>query len=161
MKTSAISEFLKEIYSVKDLSVLIDKLDQIREKNFKIGESFEKKVEAVFADKYGQVFLNILGEENISLKDPIAVLEFIDGFRKGLKQLPIVRLKLAFLPTKNTLALVSEWFSGNLGGKAILDVEVDPKILGGVVILTGGLYKDYSLSAKIDRVETERMGQFQ
>ncbi len=150
MKTSGYKEFLQDIYSSRDLNELIEKLEKLKDKSFTTGDGFEKKVISVFSEEQGQALLNIMEQEKISLKSPLSISKFIDNLLKGLKVIPVVQIRLAILPTKDILEKISEWLIENLGGKTVIDVTVDPKILGGVVLESGGLYRDYSLAKRVE-----------
>lgn len=150
MKTSGYKEFLQDIYSSRDLNELIDKLEKLKSKSFTTGDSFEKKIISVFSEEQGQTLLNIVEQEKISLNNPLSISKFLDNLLRGLKVIPVVQLRLAILPTKDILEKISDWLIENLGGKCVIDVTVDPKILGGIVLESGGLYRDYSLAKRVD-----------
>ncbi len=152
MKTSGYKDFLQDIYSSADLNELIEKLEHLRASSFKTGDSFEKKVITVFNENQGKILLNIMEQEKISVNNPLAVVKYVENLLKGLKIIPTVQIRLAILPTKDILEKISDWLIENLGGKCVIDVTVDPTILGGVILESGGLFRDYSLAKRVDGV---------
>lgn len=63
--------------------------------------------------------------------------------------LPHLTLYLAFETGPAQIEKISEWFKKNSTTRFIFDINLDPDLLGGVAIVYNGVYKDYSLRAKI------------
>jgi len=63
-----------------------------------------------------------------------------------------VKLTLAFLPTAGLKKRISLWIKDKLGGAApLLEISVDPKILGGALITCNGRYQDLSLKRELKK----------
>ena len=81
-------------------------------------------------------------EELISFLEEIAHLRKIKDkeeqptkeLEKYLRSLPEIKLEIAFSPENNFLEKISQWFEKELGQKIILDLTVNPKIVGGAII---------------------------
>ncbi len=69
--------------------------------------------------------------------------------KSNLQALVPVKITLAFLPDDAFVSKLFSWFADKLSKECILDISVDPKILGGVLIAYAGLYKDLSLKTKV------------
>jgi len=104
----------------------------------KVSESFKKEIENLEKE-----------EKYISLEK---FSEFFDNFKEFLLKIPIVKLEIAFEPRESFILEINEWFKKNLGKKVILDLFVNPKIVGGAKIEYQGKWKDYSLSKKIEKI---------
>ena len=53
--------------------------------------------------------------------------------------------------------MLKSWAEENLGKYTVFDIDTDPDILGGVILSTKkGLYKDLSLSKKLNDVFAEK-----
>lgn len=76
----------------------------------------------------------------------------LDEFKQAFYNMPIVDLTLAINPTRSFLTGVQGWFSENLGKKAVLKLEVDPEIIGGVKVVCNDHYLDLSVSAALDQI---------
>ncbi len=73
----------------------------------------------------------------------------LSQMKKTLLGLPIVKLEIAFSPSEEFLQKISNWMEKNLGKKVILDVTVNPKIIGGAIIEYQGKWRDFSLVKKL------------
>ncbi|MBI2009883.1 MAG: hypothetical protein HYS86_01765 [Candidatus Chisholmbacteria bacterium] len=94
---------------------------------------------------------------------------FLDGLEKRLASLKVVRLTIAFEPTRETIGRMVDQISDikykksyrqNLEDRGrrriVLELTVDPRILGGVQMATAeGRFYDLSVAGKIDRVLEE------
>lgn len=77
---------------------------------------------------------------------------------KYLRSLPEIKLEIAFSPENNFLEKISQWFEKELGQKIILDLTVNPKIVGGAIIEYQGNWRDFSLAKEIDKLISQKIG---
>lgn len=75
----------------------------------------------------------------------VGAQEFIDGLQKALSEVKVIKLTLSFEPTEELMEMMRSFIESNTNMHKVLDIEVDPKIIGGLIIEDGGLYKDYTL----------------
>lgn len=76
----------------------------------------------------------------------------LDEFKQAFYNMPIVNLTMAVNPTRSFLTGVQGWFSENLGKKAVLRLDVDPEIIGGVKVVCNDHYLDLSVAAALDDI---------
>lgn len=81
--------------------------------------------------------------------NPRPALFFLEQLRKSLLSLPIASLETALELDRETIQKISQWFSQNLNKKIILEVKINPKIVGGIILEYGGKIWDGSLRKKI------------
>jgi F0F1-type ATP synthase delta subunit len=104
----------------------------------KIDERLRKEIEKLERE---EKFLSV-GQES----------EFLDNFKNFLLKLPKMKLEIAFEPREVFILELDKWFKENLGKKIILDIFVNPKIVGGAKIEYQGKWKDYSLAKEIEKI---------
>ena len=63
-----------------------------------------------------------------------------------------VGLTLAFYPSEAVLSKIIDWFEDNLSERPIIDLSVDPDIVGGAKVLCNEHFKDYSLRSIIEKM---------
>jgi F0F1-type ATP synthase delta subunit len=76
--------------------------------------------------------------------------KYLEGLEDAVEALGEVKLELAFDPTEQTLEVVSNWITQNIGEGYLLDINVDRRILGGAKISFKGKYFDGSLIKMVD-----------
>jgi hypothetical protein len=69
--------------------------------------------------------------------------------KEKFKSTPSVSLRLAFRPKDSFLKSVKGWFDENAGMSVLIDLSVDPRIIGGAVIIANNHYRDYSVLSQI------------
>lgn len=69
----------------------------------------------------------------------------IEQVSQMLNTCKIVQLTLAFKPDNYSISLFSDWIKKNIGVDAVIDLQYDRSIVGGVQIIYNGIYKDYSV----------------
>ncbi len=87
---------------------------------------------------------------------PGDVEEYLHGLIKAIDALPIIQIVLAFEPSEHAAKKIAEWFGEQNSEKMLLDIQYQPSIIGGVVIIKNGQYHDFSLQKKMkDALEAE------
>ncbi len=136
----------KEIITIEDLYFVIEQIN------------IAKKYLFVDVTK-GSLFERIKGkiDEGIRLKlkeivPPSELIEkpiFFEELKKYLHSLPQIKLELAFVPSKKFLIKVKKWLKETTGQEIVLDIIVNPEIVGGANIEYQGKYLDCSLAKNL------------
>lgn len=86
---------------------------------------------------------------------PNVARETLSQIKKQVAMLPVIKITLAFEPASEFMQFISTFFTQAFRKKVILDYKINPNIKAGVIIETKGFYKDYSLSAMLEKVFSE------
>jgi F0F1-type ATP synthase delta subunit len=81
----------------------------------------------------------------------------IESLESKLKLLKQINLTLGFTPDDSTVTTIYSWVKQNLGENIILNIEVKPEILGGVIVSFNGLYSDFSLKKTLENISIEKL----
>lgn len=81
--------------------------------------------------------------------------EFVRDLVAYLRDLPVVKLTLAFGPTENFLSRINLQISTAIGRKAVLDVVVNEYIMGGAIFEYMGKVRQDTLNEKLSSVVGE------
>lgn len=76
----------------------------------------------------------------------------LEAFKRLLFTTPTVTLTLAFYPSKSLLARATKWFEDNLEERVLIDLRVDPAIVGGARIMCREHYRDFSIAGKMEEM---------
>ncbi len=139
------------IKTVEEKAEVKELLELLRQSMFK-KEGFAKALKANVPLKYSPL-INLFIKRNVGKEGFEGSLEALGSYLNELNEL---NLTLAFEPSQEFLDNIYKWVTKNIGQDLILNISVDPKILGGTVISFGGYYLDYSLSKKLDRAFSEK-----
>ncbi len=74
---------------------------------------------------------------------------FLTQLEKELEALPTLQMIFAFEPSLATLEKISQWVEAQTQKHMLLDVAYDPRILGGLILIKDGIYKDFSFRKNI------------
>lgn len=108
----------------------------LSEKTKEISE--EKLVEIVFdSEKKGKISLN-----------PKEQFDYLENLQKELDDLPVLKMVLAFSPSPETIKRISR-FVRERDQKIILDIAVNPEIIGGTILEYKGKYLDLSFCKEV------------
>lgn len=96
--------------------------------------------------------------KSIKNDDFVKLNEYIENFIKSAQSLSVY---LVFSPEPAQLKEIGEWMRTNLKNpRLIFDIKVDAALIGGCAIAYKGVYKDYSLRAKISANKEKLIQEF-
>jgi F0F1-type ATP synthase delta subunit len=140
-----------KIITKEDLISFLDQIEIAKSFLFQRPEiSLSEKLKGKVSESFRKEIANL--EEKEKYLSVAEFSEFFDLLKKNLLKIPIVKLEIAFEPRENFISEINEWFKKNLGKKVILDIFVNPKIVGGAKIEYQGKWKNYSLAKKIEKI---------
>jgi hypothetical protein len=136
-----------------DVSSLIESVASVKSLVFSTHNgSIEKSISDLdipFTHK--EYLLSRMKEENISTGDRNQLVEQLDLVVSEIRDLPVYNAKLAFDPSRSLIEEVGIWCKKRWGRDAILAIEVDPSIIGGIILTANGSYFDYSVKSKLNK----------
>lgn len=115
-------------------------------------ERFEEKVNRLLSLSQAEAVLQLVSS---SVGGPLSedeIKQILGSLKAATLKLPIVKLTLAFEPTEAMLEEIGSWFWENTGKHILLDVAVDGSIVGGAIIEYNGVYKDFSVKTRLEKV---------
>lgn len=77
-------------------------------------------------------------------------LSWLDDFRRLFAKANFVTLTVAFEPERDFLLKVKSFFEFNLGSFVIVDLKIDPALVGGATVICRNHFRDYSLATRVD-----------
>lgn len=69
----------------------------------------------------------------------------LETIRKEILALPSVTVYLPFKAEESELTKIGQWFRRHIRKQMMMDVKVDPSLVGGCALVWNGYYRDYSL----------------
>ncbi len=136
------SDILSQIHTKYDSDALLLGLDAVKKAIYsKDGDLFAAVNQNISAN------LAALLSQKLAANSPD---KYIEGLEMELKNMKLIKLGLAFMPTQKTVDSLFEWINTNLGEGFIVDIMVKPEILGGALIDCEGKYFDASLVKLVD-----------
>ena len=152
MEGEIFEEFSKKILTKQDLAFCLDEIGTVEKFVFqKIELPLSEKVKGKISEDF-LIFIQELERKNLISKNPERNKKFFENLKKHLLKIPQLKIEIAFEPKRNFLKKVLGFFEKNFQQKVILDVRVNPEIVGGIVFEFGGKIFDFSLSKKIEKM---------
>lgn len=93
----------------------------------------------------------IIEQQIKGVDSPELVDKILRQLLKDMSQIEEVKLLLAFSPKLSFIERLSFWFKSQFGANIVLDISVDPAILGGIIVVYKGKYIDLTLANKLDQ----------
>lgn len=140
---------LKTTQEVDDLSSEIDTIESALFTSSKV--SLEKALTLInedLAKKITKIFL----KNNLDMTDKAIVRDFLETLRNLIKKFKVIKLILAFDPTRKTIENIHGFVSESIGIGYILDIEIDESKLAGAAVMFNGKYKDFTLRKTLEEV---------
>lgn len=141
MKTALFSY----IRTKQDGLYLREQLTELARDLYNISIPFDSRVHELFSFEFAEKLLAEAREQGVVLTDPQGISAFLDTLEGELQTLPTVTLRLAFEPQYDLVKNISKWFDAELRSHVLLEVIVDPTVIGGLIVEWNGAHRDYTL----------------
>ncbi len=142
---------LEKILTKEDCILTLGEISRLQQIIFKSKGHLSKKSENIVDRNLYQFFL-ILEEKGKLGFDQKEQFDFLEDLKNFLKNLPVLKLEIAFLPLQKTIEKISRWLRKEVEGKIILDIYFNPSIVGGAILEYKGKYLNLSLAKEIDKI---------
>lgn len=88
------------------------------------------------------------------------VYQIFSELDQNCTKLPTLTIYLTFEPDETTIASIGTFARNTFGLPLMLDIKYDPRLITGAALSWKGVYKDYSLRAKIEERKGEILQNF-
>lgn len=156
-KQEIIDNLISNIKTTESLGIFLEDLEEASRWVYKGGsKALSEKLQGKVGEEFRQKLANFedSGQLPSSRKD---LSDFFKGIEKILGKIPVLKLKLAFLPTKEFLTKLVDWMGKQTGKKVFFDIEVNEDVIGGCIFEYQGEYRDYSLGEKLEATLEEEI----
>lgn len=137
------SEIFEEIQTKEDAGKLSDEIEILISSLYKKDISFEDVLNSKVSKKTADKIRTYLVGANVE--------ETLKDIQNKISSLTEVNIRIAFEPSISFISYLTQWMRENLDGSAILEVEIDPSIIAGVVVIYKGKYIDLSLAKRLSK----------
>ena len=139
---SILDTILTNTYTIQDLHHRVRLLKSHLE-NILFGHHREElsPEDSSWISSLPEIFISQFNKDNI-----YSSFSEVEGQIKLLSPLVVY---LAFEPGQEQIDSIGQWFKKNLAKLPVFEIKIDPGLLGGVALVNGGVYKDYSLKSRI------------
>lgn len=137
------NNILNCILSPADREQLFDFLDEVERKTHNLHE--DAVGFAATAPLGSAPFIQEIMGEAVAARDTVAVREKIKSLIEELKSVPTMRLTLANNYDRQNYALLVSKILAQIGRKVLIELAVDPKVIGGAIIEGNGRITDATI----------------
>lgn len=142
------SDFLKLIRTREEQNELISLIDNLIQNLYK--SKNKPEILSPFKTLLANGIIKIMKAQNI-YENKSKTEKFLNSLLTSVKDLPVLKISIAIEPDQKMITSVKKWAENNKLDSTIFEFTIDPKILGGAVIINpNGDYADYSLLKRID-----------
>ncbi len=131
-------------------------ISKVYEKEFNLEKALEEQFGVVKKD----AVFSFLRKNEVPLGSTSAIINFLEKIQERVSSLPTAYLTIAIEPDEKTLKTISNWFLLNLKRQVLLDITVDPQIIGGASIAFQGKQKNASIRSLFESVSSEVLENF-
>ena len=151
MNNNNFKKITKDITTKQELVYLLDDINQAKDL---IYEKSDKKLSEKVKNVVSEGFRKIIRNQEDELNTREEQEEFLNQLKSQLQSAAQIKLTLAFSPSDSFLKDISQWLENETGEHIIIDLTVDPEIVGGAIIEYDGHYLNFGLDKKIEKINT-------
>ncbi|HVA96188.1 MAG TPA: F0F1 ATP synthase subunit delta [Candidatus Acidoferrales bacterium] len=149
MEPIDLSEFMTTKAEANDFLARVNAVsEKIFQTNFNLHTALREQFGVTKSDR----FLTLLLNNNINAESLPAVKAFLHTLQEQVTTLPVLSITIAFEPTQQTLASLSEWFLVNMKKQMLFDISVNKSLVAGASINFNGKFRDFSIRPVFERI---------
>jgi F0F1-type ATP synthase delta subunit len=148
-----IKEILNLLVTDRDRQELLLFLEDLKKNAFEKDGQLDKMTDNNV--KFGPIFKTVFKNNSLQ-QDKDSLSKFLSDVIRKLKEIETINLVIAIHPTARILEALSSWTSKVFSKKVLVDIHVNPEIIGGAVLIIDGKYKDYSLLKMLNEASKTR-----
>lgn len=142
-------KLLNLINTQSDKTSVLNFLSLVSDTVFKIDADLKSIVEA--NKTFGPALLSILPPDFFEL-DPIFKNKMISKIKDQISAIPGIQIIVAQAPTETTIESLIAFAKEKTSEKSVLEIKIQPEILGGAIFIIDGKYIDLSVANKLNKV---------
>lgn len=112
-------------------------------------ELFNLKVDPKREDHEYDAWINSLGKDFAKVFTRDDFQQAFEELDKQVSELQPLVIYFSYDPGPSQIILIGGWLRQNLGKNFVFDIKLDYSLIGGCAFVWKGIYKDYSVRAKI------------
>jgi F0F1-type ATP synthase delta subunit len=150
-------QIIVKLRTTTDAADVINSLEEFSGTSFSSKATDRQEIFSKLPAGIGDILTASLEKPSQTPEDQIAIKREVNELLDRLRLCKNVKITIAFKPDDRTIALFSDWVKKNVSEELLLDIQFDKSIVGGVQIIAGGNYKDYSVRKNlINRFQIQR-----
>lgn len=123
-------------------------------------ELFHFKVDPKHQEQEYSAWINSLGKDFFKVFTRDDFQEVFEALDKKISEIQPLVIYFSFDPGPSQIILIGEWLREHFGKNFIFDIKLDYSLIGGCAFVWKGLYKDYSVKAKLAQNREKILGSF-
>ncbi len=141
---------LETIATTEDASELNEQIDRLLTTIYQTERSdIATALDATLSTNISKSIKNYLYKTNTILTNEEEVRLSLKKLQEEVRHANILSLTLAFSPTKKMVTNISQMVKHEFGENILIELSVNPELVGGAVIIYNGKYIDLSLQKKL------------
>ena len=138
---------VSNILTTEDSIRIKNKLTTLKSVIFNIGEDLEKTLDKIFSNQEKESFKEFFANNSLKLTNNSDSNLGIEKILEEIEKTPTAVLTLAYVPSVYSVKKISGLINESAKQPIILNINTNPRILGGALIEYQGKFEDYSLVA--------------
>ncbi|MDP2585833.1 MAG: hypothetical protein Q8P29_03055 [Candidatus Levybacteria bacterium] len=149
-------DLITSLRTTQEVASLVSEIDTFLLTFFKSEKtSVEKALSSISVDSAKKI-MQAFSKGNFDINNKNAVVNFFKILKELLKKYKVIKLVLAFDPTRKTIENIHNFVKNIVGIGYILDIEISEDVLGGAAIIFHGKYYDFTLKKSIEDTFTNK-----
>lgn len=146
----SLQELTQSLTTVTQRDYFVEALD-VLENSLYSHQTIYDLTSLALSPPQSDIVIRMYHEQNLLESDKDHCKALINAIKKSITSLEALEIRVAYNITDADVKDIQNWLFFQFKRQIVLNIIVDPSLIGGVVIYRGGTYKDYSVANYIDQ----------
>lgn len=149
----SLQELTQSLTTVTQRDYFVEALD-VLENSLYSHQTIYDLTSLALSPPQSDIVIRMYREQNLLENDKDRCKALINKIKIALKSLETLEMRVAYNITDADVKDIKNWLFFQFKRQILLNIIVDPSLIGGIVIYRNGTYKDYSVANYIDQYGT-------
>lgn len=150
-KEKTLQELVSNLVTVTQRDYFLDSIEVLEKSLFATHQTIFELTSLALSLPWSDIVLRMYHEQNLIDQDKDACRAILESIKTAVKHMETVEIRVAYNITDADVRDIRNWFFFQLKKNMLLNIIVDPSIIGGIIIYRNGIYKDYSVAHYIEQ----------
>lgn len=156
--TALADQLIQKIRTTSELAQVRECFERFLDTFLSLKSEEEKgKIFQDLPKELSSLLISTFAPIQITPENYVTTKQQIDSATDKLRTCKTIHMTIAFKPDEATITLFSDWIKKNVSPTLLLELNYDATIVGGVQLIAGGVFKDYSVRKNLaNRFQIQR-----
>lgn len=145
-----IEDLTQSLTTITQRDYLVDSLEMLVQRLFGSHQTIHEITTSTLSLPWSDVIIRMYHEQGLIEQDKEGAKQIVENVLHSIKTMETMELRVAYNLSDADVKDIKNWLYYQLRRQILLNIIVDPTLVGGIAIYRNGTFRDYTIATYID-----------